>query len=81
MNIKCISALALLLPAVVFAQGKPSQPGPPSTQPQLQYLVDATGKVVGETSGGITSVPTPMPLTASPEAKPRPRIFTLSVRS
>ena len=55
MNIKCITALALLLPAVVFAQGKPSQPGPPSTQPQLQYLVDATGKVVGETSGGITS--------------------------
>jgi hypothetical protein len=50
MNIKCISALALLLPAVVFAQGKPSQPGPPSTQPQS--VVDATGKIVGEIIAG-----------------------------
>ena len=50
MNIKYISALALLLPTVVFAQGKPAQPGPPSTQPQS--VVDATGKVVGEIIAG-----------------------------
>ena len=50
MNIKYISALALLLPTVVFAQGKPAQPGPPWSQPQS--VVDATGKVVGEVIGG-----------------------------
>src|SRR5713226_8699385 len=50
MNISRIVAFALLLPSVIFAQGKTAQPGPPSTQPQS--VVDATGKVVGEIIAG-----------------------------
>jgi hypothetical protein len=50
MDISRIFAFALLLPSVAFAQGKPSLPGPPSTQPQS--VVDATGKVVGEIIAG-----------------------------
>ncbi len=61
MNIKHISALALLLPAVIFAQGKPAQPGPRSTQPQS--VVDATGKVVGEIiAGGFSGASIKYPL-------------------